>query len=346
MPPADQNHAENILLRLLCYGPAKVKKTWWALNAVKAGFNVLLLDADGGNQIITQMKLDELELARINVINIVDKQDHPVACHFVTRFLIGNPFMWDEQDKSVLLRTASALAAHNHYIFDPKKLTHNDVVIFDSWDAITWSLAWRWYTENGVKVESADQAKTSDKLWPGYRWSGAMASWMLKQIKALSNQCHVIVIGHQSVYEKRHEEIVGGKTKQVIDWSRTQVKSTSGPHGMELASAFTDIPYFNVIGSRFTIDTRVESDRDGGCTVMPSGSFKWEDLQFGDVIEKAGIRPADIKAPLEAAIWYPSGVDLPEGKVITQGTEGEPLEATKPSKSGFAGLLALKSGGN
>lgn len=343
MPPADQSFSENMLLRLLCYGPAKVKKTWWALNAAKAGFNVILLDGDGGDQIITQMDINKETLARINIIDIVDKQNMPVMCEFIIRFLTGNSFMWDEQDKSILLRAASAIKDHSYYIFDISKLTNNDVVILDSWDAFTWSLAWRWYRENGLKVEAAEHAKTSDKLWPGYRWSGAMAAWALKQIKALSNNCHVIVVGHQSVYEKRHDEIINGKTKQIIDWSRTQVKSTSGPAGMELAAAFTDILYFGVNGSRFTIDTRVEKDRDGGCRVIPPGIYKWDELQFSHIIEGAHIRQADPEAELDAAIWYPSGSDLPEGKVITLGNEGKPLEATTVKPSAFSGLLAKKS---
>ncbi len=340
MPPADQNHAENMLLRLLCYGPAKVKKTWWAAKAADAGFNVLLLDGDDGSQILSQV--NAASLSRINVINIVDKQNMPVMCEFMTRFLIGESFMWDEMQKNILLRTASAKPEHSYYIFDTKKLTYNDVVVVDSWSALCWSLAWRWYRENNVKVEAADQAKTSQ--WDGYRWAGAMASWMLKQIKTLP--CHVIVIGHQSVYEKRHEEIVNGKPRQVIDWSRIQVKSVSGPHGMELAKEFTDILYFSVNGSRFSINTKVEEDRDGGSRVIEPKVFNWNDFQFGNIIETARIRGATPEAKLKAAIWYPSGTDLPEGEVITQGNEGKPLEATAAKPSAFAGLLAPKSGGN
>lgn len=340
MPPADQHHAENMLLRLLCYGPAKVKKTWWALQAADAGFNVLLLDGDGGDQIVNQ--ISAASRSRINIINIVDKSNMPVMCEFIIRFLTGNSFMWDEQDKSILLRAASANKNHSYYIFDTSKLTHNDVVILDSWDAFTWSLAWRWYKENGLKVEAAEHAKTSDKLWPGYRWSGAMASWALKQIKALSNHCHVIVIGHQSVYEKRHDEIINGKTKQVIDWSRTQVKSTSGPAGMELPATFTDILYFGVNGARFTIDTRVEKDRDGGCRVIAPDIYKWEDLQFGKVIKGAGIKPAIPETPLEAALWYPAGIDLSAGETITQGNQGKPLEAKDAKPASFAKLLSNK----
>lgn len=342
MPPANESHAENMLLRLLCYGPAKVKKTWWACAAAEAGFAVHLLDGDGGSQIITQ--LDKAILPKINVINIVDKQIRPVMCEFMTRFLTGNSFMWDEEDKSILLRAASAHEDRSYYIFDVDKLTSNDVVIIDSWDALTWSLAWRWYLENNVKVESADQATKS--MWDGYRWSGAMASWMLKQIKALSNQCHVIVIGHQSVYEKRKEEIINGKKVQTVEWSRMQIKSVSNPHSMELPAAFTDILYFNVIGARFTIDTRVEKDRDGGCRVVPPKSYDWKELQFIDIIKMAGIRLPDPDYISEAVTWYKSGSDLPEGKVITLGNEGKPLEAKAAKSSTFSGLLAPKTGGN
>ncbi len=337
MPPATL--VENMRLRVLAFGPAKVKKTWWAAKAADAGFNVLLLDGDDGSQILTQVDKESLE--KIHVIDIVDKQEMPVMCHFITRFLKGDPFMWEEEDKSVLLRTASAVEDRSYYIFNPSKLTPHDVVIIDSWSALCWSLAWRWYKENNVKVDDADQAKTSQ--WSGYRWSGAMASWMLKQIKTLN--CHVIVIGHQSVYEKRHDEIVNGKTKQVVEWSRTQVKSISGPHGLELAKEFSEVLFFSVNGSRFSIDSKSYKDRDGGCRVIPPKLWNWEELQFGDIIKMAGISPANPKATFNAGIFYPSGTDLPEAKVYTQGNEGKPLDAKEVKPSAFAGLLKPPTGG-
>ena len=336
MPPA--NEVKNRKLRILAFGPAKVKKTWWAVKAADAGFNVLLLDGDDGSQILTQVAKESLE--RIHVINIVDKQEMPVMCHFLTRFLKGDPFMWEEEDKTILLRAASAKQDCSYYIFDPSKLTTNDVVIIDSWSALCWSLAWRWYRENNVKVDDADQAKTSQ--WNGYRWSGAMASWMLKQIKTLN--CHVIVIGHQSVYEKRHDEVIGGKIKQVVEWSRTQAKSISGPHGLELAKEFSEVLFFSVNGSRFSIDSKSYKDRDGGCRVIPPKIWNWDELQFGDIIKMAGITPANPETILDAAHWYPSGTDLPEGKVITQGNEGKPLEAKEVKPSAFAGLLKPNGG--
>lgn len=341
MPPAGK--LDNHLLRTLCFGPAKMKKTWWALRAAEAGFNVILLDGDDGSQIITQIAPEFLP--KINVIKIVDKQNMPVMCEFVTRFLVGKEFMWDEENKSILLLTNSAKPDRSYYIINPKKLTSNDIVIFDSWTALCWSLAWRWYKENNIKVEAAEQVKNSDQLWPGYRWSGAMASWMLKQVKTLP--CHVIVIGHQSVYEKRRDEVINGKVKQVVEWSRTQAKSTSGPHGLELAKEFADILFFGLNGARFTIDTRPMNDRDGGCRFIPPFLYEWKDLQINDILEISHLPLPDKDAELEALTWYASGDDLPEGKIVTQGNSGALLEAhtaqkREKGKPSFANLLKPK----
>ncbi len=331
MPPADQQR--NQLLRELLYGPAKVKKTWWAMKAAEAGFNVILLDGDDGSQIISQ--IDAATRSRIQVINIVDKTDTPVMCQFIVRLLTGDPFIWDEQDKSILLRAESAKEDHSYYVFDISKLTSNDVIVLDSWSAFCWSIAWRWYKENNIKVADAEQVKS--ELWPGYRWTGAMASWVLTQLKTLN--CHVILIGHQMVFEKKKDEMVNGKLRPVVQWSRTQVRSTSGPHGMTLADAFVDILYFNVKGSRFTIDTSIETDRDGGCRFIKPGNYRWEDLQFIDIIEDNGLAvPYNLSdEPCEAAMWYSSGKDLPVSAVPVK-SSGIPIPSSG-GKVSFGNLL-------
>lgn len=336
MPPSDK--INTTLLRELCYGPAKTKKTWWAMKAAEAGFNVILLDGDSGSQIISQ--IDPQFRNKINIIDIVDKTSAPVMCYFIVRLLTGDPFMWDEQDKTVLLRPESANPDHSHYIFDISKLTSNDVLVLDSWSAFCWSIAWRWYQENGIKVADAEQVKS--ELWPGYRWSGAMASWVITQLKTL--KCHVILIGHQSVYEKKKDELVNGKLRPVVQWSRIQVRSTSGPHGGTLADAFVDILYFNVKGSRFTIDTRIETDRDGGCRLIKPDNYRWEDLQFIDIIKNNEIAFPDVSenSPSEAVKWYPSGVALPTGSTVPKIIGDKPL-ASSGGKTSFGNLLKVKT---
>lgn len=332
MPPA--NKQSNQLLRELCYGPAKVKKTWWAMRAAEAGFNVILLDGDDGSQIISQ--IDAASKSKIQIINIVDKTDAPIMCHFIVRLLTGDPFIWDEQDKAVLLRAESAKEDHSYYVFDISKLTSNDVLVLDSWSAFCWSIAWRWYKENNIKVADAEQVKS--ELWPGYRWSGAMASWVLTQLKTLN--CHVILIGHQMVFEKKKDELINGKLRPVVQWSRTQVRSTSGPHGMTLADAFVDILYFNVKGSRFSINTSIETDRDGGCRFIKPGDYRWEELQFIDIIQDNGLAvPYNLSdEPCEAAMWYASGKDLPIVSGFIKTIEDTTLKATG-GKVSFGNLL-------
>ena len=44
--PGLENTLQNILLRSCAYGQAKRRKTWWAMTAAEAGFNVLDLDLE------------------------------------------------------------------------------------------------------------------------------------------------------------------------------------------------------------------------------------------------------------------------------------------------------------
>ncbi len=332
MPPLDHQLKENkpFLLRELLYGPPKTKKTWWACKAAEAGFNVILLDCDDGAHILSQIAPEARH--RIANINIVDTLTDPVACKFTTLALAGRIFLWDEQDKDRVIMPANRNMEHSFYYINANKLTRNDILVVDSWTKLVKSLAWRWYKENGIDITSGEQAKSTN--WDGYRWSGEMASWMVRQLKALP--CHVMVIGHKSVYEKYKNEVINGKKVSSVEWQRTQIVSTSGPHGMTIASDFSDILQFYLVGSIFKIDTTPYADADGGSRLIPPKVWRWEELQFVDICNMVGIPVPDNAPPQEFAKWYDIG-----DKIDLGGIEITP--DVKPSAKGVIATTSLLS---
>jgi len=278
MPQLDTSLEEETLLRLMAFGPGKTRKTWWAGTAAEAGFNVILLDSDDGCAILKN--LSPAARKRIYRVNIGDTKKRAVAAEFMTWFCKMPSIFWNETDQKRMIKPDV-----NCIQLDWARFDRNTVVICDSYSALCWSLALRYCIEN--QIDLADASKTE---WDGYRFCGQLATWMLGQLHTLP--CHFILIGHQEVYEK----YVGTGRDRKIDWTRTQMKSVSGPHAMTIAKGFDEVLYFTIQGSSVSIDLRPEKDRDGGGRVIPPGRYKWEDLSFKEVCKLASIPlpPADL----------------------------------------------------
>lgn len=315
MPSLEQQLDEQVQLRLLIYGAAKTKKTWWIGTAAEAGFNVLLLNGDKGANILSNLSPEAQK--RVYVLNVYDDSNRAVFAEFMTRFLKGVPFNWDEQARKFAIKPGDTTIR-----IEPLNLPANTVVANDSWTALAWSLAFRYCLENAIDLSDAERQD-----WDGYRWTGALATWMMQQWKKLPY--HTITVGHQDNYEKRSKD---GKK---IEWSRMQIKSTSGPHAMQLAKDFTDILYFSVRGSAFQIDSGASHERDGGSQIVPPKTYQWNDLQFKDVCKLAGIplpqhvEPlnfAESSAPVQAA-----GKQQSQTTTTTTTKEAEPKPVIKPS---------------
>lgn len=269
----------NMLLRILAYGPGKTKKTWWAGKAAESNFNVILMDGDDGYHILKNIKPEAQK--RITVVDVVDTHKQAVFCVAMTELLKNYKLVWDEQRK-----VNAKLQPNEHCInIDLTQLTSNDLLVIDSWTALTWSLVVRYANENMIDLTDAEKTE-----WDGYGWSGRLATWMLGQLKALP--CHVVVIAHQTMYEKRSKD---GKN---IEWQKQQIVSTSGNHAMTVPSKFSEILNFSAKGSSFKIDTNGDVEKDGGARIVPPGIYKWEELQFVDICKMAGNKLPDATHPL------------------------------------------------
>lgn len=263
------------LLRMLFYGSPKTKKTWLAGTAAEAGFNTILLDSDHGYHILLK-NLSNAAKKRLMVIESRDELKKATAAEFTTRFLKLGNVTFNEQTRKVVLN-AKAIDENCIQLNVDRHLNKNTVLIVDSYTALVRSIVFRYAIEQ--KIDLTDPSKTD---WDGYAWCGSLASWMLEKLSKLP--CHIIVIGHKTVYEKR------AKDQKTIEWTRQQIKSTSGPHSMTIGDMFSDILYFENVSSSMTkISTRADKDMEGGSRMIPPNIYDWNKLQFKDICAFAGI---------------------------------------------------------
>lgn len=271
MPQLDKRlEDKDMLLRELVYGPAKSKKTWWVGKAAEAGYNVLLLDGDDGWHILTQIKPEARK--RIQVMDLNDDLNKVNFSTFMARLLKTGTIVWDEEKK----KSAKLNPNANCVSIDLNKMGKHDLLVVDSWTALIKSLMWQYAIENTIDLSEADKSD-----WDFYGWGGRLALWMLDRLASLN--CHLVVIAHATIYEKRSKD-----GKKVISQKR-QIISTSGPNAMQIPSKFSDVLYFYPKGSAFKIDTKGTDEADGGSRLVPPGVYNWDDLQFVDLIKAAGL---------------------------------------------------------
>lgn len=279
------NNGQNLIHEFI-YGPAKVKKTWWSGTAAQAGYNVTFLYSDkrGGLKILKQ--IPEEDRKRIRIIDIKDRLNYPVTSLFMTKFLRNNPFIYCIDNGSFIGIPSQMKDEHHHVYIDPRKLNSNDVLVIDSYDGIVDSIEFQYAAENGIKLEEA-----AKQQWEGYRWCGAMATFILNGLDKLP--CHVIVIGHEQDYEKRKQWInpKTGQMETIIVDIRKQPKSTSGPHAQTISQDFQDMLIFRVEGEAIKIDSRPMQGRDTGSCEIPPSSYNWKDMLFPRVAQMVGIKP-------------------------------------------------------
>ena len=261
--------AGNKLARLMLYGREKTRKTMWALTAAQAGFNVLLIDGDDGGHIASQFKSG---MEKVALLNVHDSASEFHFVKFVTHLVTGNGFAFNET-KRVLASKDDGNPGWFIFPGGTKTLTPNDVLIIDSWTALTASMRLQYSRQNNINL--ADAEKTD---WPGYGWMQNLTTHILNCIHGFP--CHVIVIAHEQQYDKY--EGIGQDRK--IAWSRTQPLAASGNTGSQLGKHFSDIIRF--VGSsaaRSSLEIYGTQHQVGGSRFLKPQkvSFEGPDKPFG-----------------------------------------------------------------
>lgn len=259
----------NSLLRVLIYGTPKTKKTWWACQAAESGKRIHLLDADDGWHVAKNLSPEAQK--NIFLTQLVDKPELSVAANFLSRMFKQKHFFYN-QDTYVF----SKKPEEGFDEYDFFSLTPEDIVVFDSWTAISDSIHLMFALRNSLDISDAE-----DRDWPGYRWARQFASWVLSSLHSLP--CHVIVISHVNEYEKTRKNLKTKKTE--IVFTRTQPVSVSAPHAMQMAKDFSDVFRFYLHNASVKIDATSTKDADGGSRIVKPGIYNWNELSFEKLLK-------------------------------------------------------------
>lgn len=330
MPAADQLLEQGMCPRVCIYGPAKSKKSWWALSAAEAGYRVLMLDSDRSSTIVAQ--LSPAARKRVYVIECHDSAVDAYAAAFHTYAFKTFNFWINEETRRLSFNPQAGLVN-----IDMRSFGRDTVVLVDSYSAIVQSIIKQFCLENNI-----DQSDAKKTEWPGYNFCGMWLNWLLGQIQQFP--CPIIMTGHTVQYEK-YKKLPGsnGQEKQgPLEWSRRQLKSSSNPHSMGITKHFTDVLYCYVEGRQAYIDTRGNQYEEGGSRAIPPDRYKWEEMSFAKLASLYGLMPpasvepfvfpeAQAAAPLMATTSAPAKV---AGTVNVTGNTGvAPAPAIQPRRS-------------
>lgn len=304
MPMGDEDLDWGRPTRNFLYGPDKTKKTWWACRAAVDGYNVVLLDGDDGSSIIKQLPMEARK--RILVVDVVNTLELSVFARFMATFMRGEPFYWDEQ-KKVSYNTRTTLNPnHSHIYFDAKQFTMNDVIIGDSWTALAASLMLEWAKENNVDLTAIEKEGDQFSLM-GYQ--SRYLDYTLTRVKTFN--CHMIFIGHETVYEKWEGK---GKDRKMVE-QKTQPFSSTGPHAKKIGSHFSNVLRFR---KQSDVSFRIDSGGDGntmcGCRQLPPKLYNWDEISPQTIFGAVGSKPTG--EPNRGAIWLPAGANLSQSATV------------------------------
>lgn len=319
--------------RTFLYGPDKTKKTWWALRAAEAGFNVVLIDGDDGASINKQLPIEARK--RILIIDAVNTTNVQTFARFVATFMRGKPFVWDEKAKSSLLPNSKLNPERSYVYFDVSKLTTNDVVILDSWTRLASSLLLEWANENNVDLTAVEKESDNFSL---LNYQSRYLDFTLSKIATFP--CHFIAIGHETVYEKYEGK---GKDRKMIE-QKTQPFSSTGPHAKKIGAHFSNILRFTKLSDlAFRIDAGGDANTMGGCRQLKPEKFDWKAISPATIFKAVGFE-GNPNQKCEGAVYIPPGGELPVSANLSVAVKTQPNLQVASSQQPV--VDATKSGGN
>jgi len=262
--------------RIMLYGTTKTRKTMWAGTAAMAGFNCLFLDGDDGSHVLRQLPAEARK--RCSILNISDSASGWEFLNAVQIMLEGKDFALHEASKK-LYRKINPKETGSWFICDGfSKLTANDVVIIDSWSALTTSMFHRYAEKDGSDVDLSDVARFERDA---YAWLQNSTRHIMASMHHLP--CHIIIIAHEIVHEKYRGE---GRDR-VLEFSRIQPAASSNNTSRLLGQHFSDIFRFTAkSATETTIATGGRELIEGGSRVIPPGTYKFDNYEVRKDVDK------------------------------------------------------------
>lgn len=242
--------------RIMLYGAAKTRKTWWAGTAAEAGFNLFILDGENGTGILKQ--LDPKALPLITRIPVNQGTTGSTMAAFLMLMLEHNEFIYCPKLRKKISTPASLKDDQLYYVVDLSLFTASDVLLVDSWSQLARDIVEDFKNLNGLDVFEGKIAATNsngkEDKFAFFNYANLVLDTITSKLNGLP--CHVILAAHRDFYT--HEIREGGSKR---DETHIQVLSTSGNQAAKVPGAFGDVFY-------------CESSTDGMHTVMSSKGSK------------------------------------------------------------------------
>lgn len=313
MPQIDETLNKDNLARILCYGAAKTRKTWWATRAAELGFNVILADVDYGFHVTQALSPEARKrIYHLDMRAPVEDFKNSGALTLV-HAMQGKVTFYDETTRRYTPKR-DVSADSNYAVLNFNKLTSRDVLIIDSWTELVQHIV----ASDRMIVDPSQVPKLE---WDDYGKMRLLLDLFLANMGKLN--CHVIVIGHSETVGKRKKDAPAkAKPEDAIEQIRLQPMSVSRSHAETLASKFTDVLFFSIPSATVgtMISTKGSVDFDAGSRRFAPALRKFDDLTFADFI------PADMQAAVKNNENYSS-----EGCKAMTGAEILAVAAEQPA---------------
>lgn len=341
MPRAD-NMTEGKPIHVLVIGPSKVGKTWWALQAAKAGFNLVYLDGDAAQGALAQQP-DEIK-RRVMYMDMRDTYDNG---NYVPRFatlldaaMRTSPFLWNDTGNRTFKREV-AQPDDDVWKLRLSRLGMKDVLVIDSATSLSYSIMRQIADNSGMDITEVDKAERSVYAAARNKLTG-----ILNMIQVAP--CHVIMVAHSEEWEQRRKKpgLVKDSSKEdnmIIVGTRQVPSSVSKQFGSTMAKFFTDVGWMSmgVTGER-VIDFSSTPDREAGGRFTDKKSL--DDYSFAAICKASNVPLPGKDNPLTTP-----GLEEIKASVLLDAAAAAPLEPTAaPAKvqikgvSGLAGILNMK----
>lgn len=282
-------------IRLLVYGTAKTRKTWWSGSAAEV-YRVTVLDGDNNTRILR--KLPPEQQARIQRIPLAGKPNYPAMVLFLSALFKLKTFLWD-LDKEEVTRPEFIKPEGRYLDVSLHRMTSDDLLIIDSWTKLATDTAIQYAAQNNL---DAFGGKKKDFDFYGYQ------DLVLDAILGAMNclPCHLIVTGHEQYYTAK---IKDGVIEREV--TKLQLVSSTGKHAAKLPAHLADVLWFKLDGESTLIHTAGTEYRVGGAASVPPGKYRFENFKFKQYMELAGHEPAkSFEWPYPNPFQYITGEDL------------------------------------
>ena len=309
---------------ILAYGPAKMRKTTWALQAAEAGFNVIMCDFDHSYHVASSLSPEaQARIYHLDMRLPEGSVQNPLGYHLM-KSAEGNRLWANENDRQ-FVAVSKVEPEREYFQFDFTKFTANDIIVIDSWTAFTTHLT-------AAMNPVMDATQVSKLEWDDIaKMRHAMDLFLLNLTKC---KAHVIVTGHSEQNAKRKKDVAANEKPEIaIESIRTQPMSVSRPHAETLAKNFTDVLIFSKPSASMGVylSTQGSDDVDAGSRMHPPFKGKFDEWPFTKFVSEANLASAKQNTNFSSeGILFSTGEEISAKRAALKGAADVKV-GSKPS---------------